>query len=190
MLSEPELDALAKDIAAHGLREKIVLRRKGDQPDGARCLLLDGRNRFLALQRLGWDIEPHTVVVSASDVPDQVAYVISRNILRRHLTKEQQADLIVKAITAMTDSATLAPWVPRDHSRARSGLYERSGACSGGRGRCEARHQQADDTAGPRESEDGARARAAGPRQGEERARAYKARAQGDRDGPGVFAPH
>jgi hypothetical protein len=44
-------------------------------------------------------------------VPDPIAYVISANIKRRHLTKKQQADLIVKAVE--TDSAKAARSVKR-----------------------------------------------------------------------------
>ena len=45
---------------------------------------------------------------------DPYAYVISKNIRRRHLTKQEQADLIVKVTSACTDPANLARSVKRD----------------------------------------------------------------------------
>src|SRR5262249_25871778 len=44
---------------------------------------------------------------------DPYAYVISKNIHRRHLTKEQQADLIVAVMKAGTDFTKLARSVKR-----------------------------------------------------------------------------
>ena len=115
MMADAELDDLAKDIKERGLLDKIVLWRPESD---AGLYLLDGRNRLAALERIGQPIEPHTTVLLREEVPDAAsaaAYVISRNIRRRHLTKEQQAELIIRAIkVTKTDDATLARPVPRD----------------------------------------------------------------------------
>ena len=94
MMSDDELATLGEDIKANGLKTKIVVH------DG---LLLDGRNRLEAMQRAGilegegltGDHRWSAFLDFYKD--DPVAYIISLNIHRRHLTKQQQADLIVAA---------------------------------------------------------------------------------------------
>jgi len=117
LLSEPDLEALAKDIKANGLRQPITLWK--ERPRG-QIFVLDGRNRLDALAR----VNPRAVAILREFVgtsananggacgggpgcsfdlimtSDPAAYVISINIKRRHLTKEQQAELIVKTIEA------------------------------------------------------------------------------------------
>ena len=118
MLSDVELDALAEDIRTNGLREPIVLWRVEDSSE--RSCILDGRNRMAALARLGVTFSPPgfdaefpggrtATVFRLCTTRDPAAYVISANIHRRHLTKEQQAELIVRTIEAgRNDSANLA----------------------------------------------------------------------------------
>jgi hypothetical protein len=121
LLSEPELTELVKDIADHGLKEKITLWRGSEEPNSP-LYLLDGRNRLAALKRAGRldleglePVDQYAVVLGPREVPDPAAFVISKNIRRRHLTKEQQAKLILKAVEAtMADSAKVARSVPRD----------------------------------------------------------------------------
>ena len=98
MMSPPELQQLAADIKAHGLRHPPILWEDSKN----KLWLIDGRNRLEALallERQGhgpWDgsaeIDYH--------IKDPVAYIISTNIRRRHLTQKQQAELIVKTIAA------------------------------------------------------------------------------------------
>ena len=75
--SEDELRALADDIADHGLREPIVT-LEGQ--------ILDGRCRYLACKMAAVDplFESHVG-------DDPIAYVLSRNFHRRHLTQPQRA---------------------------------------------------------------------------------------------------
>lgn len=87
MMKDDELACLGGDIAANGLRETIKFR--ADE-------LLDGRNRMEAMQRAGMKAGPRDMETLPDSV-DPVAYVISANINRRHLTKQQKADLIVAA---------------------------------------------------------------------------------------------
>src|SRR5262245_9542417 len=115
MQSDEELDALGKDIEKNGLTEPIGLVRLGKlvpvdgMPGATRepMAIIDGRNRLAAMHRVGFDLKScavkWTVVNSRGHYPpdfDVAAYVIAKNIRRRHLTKQQQADLIVKAVKA------------------------------------------------------------------------------------------
>lgn len=76
------LDALREDIRQHGVREPIVML------DGA---ILDGRNRYVCARDLGIE---YPVVEYAGD--DPLAYVVSLNLLRRHLNESQRASAAAK----------------------------------------------------------------------------------------------
>jgi DNA adenine methylase len=81
LLPPGELAALADDIKANGQRDDIV------RLDG---LILDGRDRWLACQDAG--IQPRERDYDpARDGPDPVAFVVSANIRRRHLSAAQRA---------------------------------------------------------------------------------------------------
>jgi hypothetical protein len=116
LMEGAEFDELVADIKAHGLREKIDL-YKGQ--------IIEGRNRYLALRRLGIDpsadpskyfrkaIYAHTVggeIASHEQSNDDRAraYVISKNIHRRHLNAEQKRDLIAKLLKAQPDKSNNA----------------------------------------------------------------------------------
>jgi hypothetical protein len=77
LLKGPALNALVKDIEAHGLREPIVLYEDK---------ILDGRNRYLACQSLG--IEATTQQYLGDD---PIGFVLSVNLHRRHLDASQRA---------------------------------------------------------------------------------------------------
>lgn len=81
-MSEEELTALRDDIEHNGLVEPIVL---------LEGKVLDGRNRYTASMMLG--IEPATVEY---DGDDPLAYVISKNMARRHLDTSQRAMVAAK----------------------------------------------------------------------------------------------
>ena len=81
-LAPAELAALASDIKEHGLREPITTYR------GA---ILDGRNRLKACGVAG--VEPRFFEYEGED---PVAFVVSRNMFRRHLTLEQRATAAAK----------------------------------------------------------------------------------------------
>jgi hypothetical protein len=78
MLPEGELAELAESIRANGLRQAVVV-----TPDG---LILDGRNRAAACERIG--IEPETVVYDGDDLAE---YVIDANITRRNMSTGARA---------------------------------------------------------------------------------------------------
>ena len=103
MMSDEEIDDLAADIKKHGLSRPIVfyLTTKPGTRDATSMRLLDGRNRMEALERIGQPVtECMKEYVSDLDPVDPVAYVVGANIKRRHLTKTQQAELIVAAVNA------------------------------------------------------------------------------------------
>ena len=118
MLPEDELRKLGEDIAANGLKEPIALFRADDDVDAKRTCILDGRNRLAAIVLVGLKIDPEWPRSGFPQVRwihrDPEVYVISKNIRRRHLTKEQQADLIVKVMKTQTDFAKVARSVKRN----------------------------------------------------------------------------
>jgi DNA modification methylase len=77
-LNDTELRELADDITANGLQNPIVI--LDDK-------ILDGRNRFAACKLAG--VKPRFVKWEGSGSP--IAWVISQNLVRRHLTASQRA---------------------------------------------------------------------------------------------------
>lgn len=70
-----EFDRLVQDIKEHGLLEPIVL--INDQ-------ILDGRNRYMACQKAG--VKPKFEEYLGNGA---LEYVVSKNVTRRHLSKDQ-----------------------------------------------------------------------------------------------------
>jgi len=88
-ISEEDFGKLAADIKLHGLHQPIV-RYQGQ--------ILDGNNRYRACELAGIKAE------FAADFPGDDAaarnYVISANIHRRHLSREQRAEIIAMLLKA------------------------------------------------------------------------------------------
>jgi hypothetical protein len=86
MMDEAALAELAADIKAESQREPILLW------EGK---IIDGRNRYEACKLAG--VEP---VFKKIEFPggeaEALAYVVSRNLKRRHLTRPQRDGVIVK----------------------------------------------------------------------------------------------
>src|SRR4051812_48742255 len=100
MMSGDELDELAKDIAENGFQQPLIF---------LAGQLLDGRNRVAALHRvsnegrrdeLAADIMEGRSSVYFASHEDPIAYVVSSNLRRRHLTAEQKRDVITKLLKA------------------------------------------------------------------------------------------
>ena len=88
MMSDEELAALGADIKANGQSIPIIIWND---------MLIDGRNRMEAMERVGIVDQARLETFACDDpVPD----IISLNLRRRHLTKQQQAALIVAALAA------------------------------------------------------------------------------------------
>jgi ParB-like chromosome segregation protein Spo0J len=88
LMEGPDFEALVADIREHGLQQPIVR-----HPDGS---ILDGRNRFLACQRLGLPC-PHVQWTGESGT--EIHYVVSVNMHRRHLTAAQRAMIATEIAT-------------------------------------------------------------------------------------------
>ena len=115
MMSDEDLESLAADIKANGLKHPIVLQHTADTTKEE--ILLDGRNRLEAMERAGVErwIDKHYLT------GDPVAHIISLNIHRRHLTKAQQAALIVAAIKAGAEASRQNGEVPKRHAKGKAG---------------------------------------------------------------------
>ena len=85
LLADEELRNLAADIKEHGLNHPIVLDKNR--------VLIDGRNRLAACNLAG--VEPSFTTLA--DGVDPIAFILSENIYRRHLSKGQQAMTVVMA---------------------------------------------------------------------------------------------
>jgi hypothetical protein len=103
MMSEEELRALGEDIKKNGLREGVALL------DGK---LLDGRNRLEAMEAVGIKLTTGNGQIEWAKIPsrnvkgsDPIAFVISKNIHRRHLTADQKRDVIAKLIKATPEKS-------------------------------------------------------------------------------------
>lgn len=100
MMSNDELDVLAADIKANGVTSPISF---FVETDGT-LTVADGRNRLEALERIGLTLTPCAIERIDPTLIDPVAYVIGKNILRRHLSKQTQANIIVAAHKAAAEA--------------------------------------------------------------------------------------
>jgi ParB-like chromosome segregation protein Spo0J len=106
-LSDTELRDLAADIETNGLHEPVAIVH---DCAAQRWLILDGRNRLAALELLGRTTCPNTPgndiyqSVGGDDF-DPYAYVLSKNIHRRHLTADQRRELIAKILKAKPEAS-------------------------------------------------------------------------------------
>ena len=98
MMSDEDLRVLGEDIKANGLKQPIIV---WDDDDG-RTFLIDGRNRLEAMARAGIEVGRCDQRLNLDD--DPVSAIIGLNIHRRHLTKQQQADLIVTVHKAAAEA--------------------------------------------------------------------------------------
>lgn len=87
MLDDEAIQELADDIAKNGLRNPIVI----DQDDQ----ILDGRNRAAACAIAG--VDPVFEPFIGTD-EEKLAFVVSANVHRRHLTTSQRASVAAKLL--------------------------------------------------------------------------------------------
>jgi hypothetical protein len=102
-LDDPVMDgerlaALAEDVRARGLLEPVVLYE---------AKVLDGRNRLLACRMA--KVAPRFATWSPSDGVTPHEFVASRNLHRRHLTREQWVARIRKLAERITQEVQVAP---------------------------------------------------------------------------------
>ncbi len=141
-LDGPAFAALKADIAANGLRENITLWQ------GA---VIDGRNRFRALVELG-ELTPEGEPTSSERFKfqyfsewsrsypetDLVAFVVSKNLHRRHLNESQRAVIAARL-------ATMGQGRPASAQAARSAVAEQEPAHVARSAVAEQESSQADD---------------------------------------------
>jgi ParB-like nuclease domain len=116
-MSETELRELADDIEKHGLSEPITLYQPDSTEDPQ---LLDGQNRLDALELLNrirfhdpneWSdgsidlLGDDFLTIGDYSPVDPYAYVLSKNVHRRHLTAEQRRELIAKVLKAKPEAS-------------------------------------------------------------------------------------
>lgn len=80
MLAPAQFEALKADVAANGLRSRVVVDLDG--------YILDGRNRRMVCIELGIEDVPKVLDLPANNL---LAWVVSKNLHRRHLTARQRA---------------------------------------------------------------------------------------------------
>jgi hypothetical protein len=96
LMEGAEFDELVADIKTHGLRCSIITY------DG---MILDGRNRYNACLKAG--VEP-AAQEGDGNILDPVAFVISANIHRRHLSAEDKRKLIADVLRARPERSNNA----------------------------------------------------------------------------------
>lgn len=87
MMRASEFAELVHDIKENGLREPIVVHEKA---------ILDGRNRYRACRKAG--VEP-SLETFAGD--DPLKFVISKNLVRRHLKDSQRAFIAANLVSTV-----------------------------------------------------------------------------------------
>lgn len=110
-MSDAELRELGEDIKKRGLQTPIAILVSEDRTER----LLDGISRLDAMEMVGLsvvvDAELNSEVVATQTVAgniDPVAYVLSANVHRRHLTREQKAALIDRVLKAKPEQSNRA----------------------------------------------------------------------------------
>ena len=95
LIGDDALSDLADDIKLHGLLEPCWLNRDG--------VLLDGRNRIRACQIAG--VKPR---FREYDGTDEVGFIVSLNLRRRHLNEDERAFLAVGLIPLYEEQGRVA----------------------------------------------------------------------------------
>jgi hypothetical protein len=119
-MNKAELEELGKDIKKRGLQSPVTIITDAD--GGER--LLDSINRLDSMEMVGLPIvkdgELNPELVQTHNVAGNVdprGYVLSANLLRRHLTNEQKTELIAKLLKLEPNQSnrTIAKQVKADH---------------------------------------------------------------------------
>ena len=130
MMSDEELDELGEDIKANGLNVPLSFCWVETGTPAAHRVLIDGRNRLEAMERVGIQLRVrnsglpeslHGKETANTIDGDPVALIIGLNVHRRHLTKQQQADLIVAAHKARLRNLAKLAKCPKRHVKGKTG---------------------------------------------------------------------
>lgn len=98
LMNEEEFKAFVEDIKVNGMIELPV--RWTDER--GRTYLLDGRNRMNAAEILGIEVKFQDYFLDDIDPED---YVISANVHRRHLSREEKRAIIIESIKKDPDAS-------------------------------------------------------------------------------------
>jgi ParB-like nuclease domain len=90
MMDDAALRELADDIRAHGVHDPIVLHEEK---------ILEGRSRHAACMIAGVEPSEFCKPFDSESMGEPLAYVISKNLIRRHLTESQRAMIAAKLAT-------------------------------------------------------------------------------------------
>ena len=141
-LPEEVLRVLGEDLKAHGLLHPIYIFREAVSRGRSKYSLLDGVSRLDAMElvgidfeidcndRLGWAVTPGRTAcrapmsITIAHV-DPLAFVLSVNLHRHHLTVEQKRDLIAKVLKARPSKSN--PHAGMIHPYVAAGRVEKSG---------------------------------------------------------------
>jgi hypothetical protein len=96
LMEGAEFDALVADIKTRGLCERIIVY------DGA---ILDGRNRYRACLAAGVKPTIERYEKGCPELKDPVVWVISRNIHRRHLKREDKIRILAELVAAQPEKS-------------------------------------------------------------------------------------
>jgi N6-adenosine-specific RNA methylase IME4 len=114
LIEGAEFDALVADIKANGLHDPITLL------DGT---ILDGRNRYRAC--LNAEVAPR---FEEFEGPDPVAFVVSKNVARRHLDESQRSIAAARIATLQKGGNQHSEGLPIGRSSTLLNVSERSTA--------------------------------------------------------------
>ena len=139
MMEETELEELADDIKANGLRTGITIwGKKPDQPDKELPVLIDGRNRLDAVAQAGMlavNNHGHLCIRTSDDTGQGLRLIkynyregdphkLSRslNVIRRHLSPETKRRLIAELLqqNPQQSNRAIAKAADDDHRRVAS----------------------------------------------------------------------
>lgn len=95
LLEGKAFEELCQSIERNGLLHQIVVDRDG--------ILLDGRNRFLACEKVG--VHRGKSIVFGGGPEAQLDYIADVNMVRRHLTAKQRKDIAVDMVPLYADAA-------------------------------------------------------------------------------------
>jgi hypothetical protein len=112
LLEGADFDDLVADVRAHGVREKIVLYQDK---------ILDGRNRYCACLAAG--VEPEFEDYTGDN---PLAYVVSLNLKRRHLSQSQRAMVAAKLATLRSGDNQYSEGLPIGRSSELLNVGDRS----------------------------------------------------------------
>jgi hypothetical protein len=101
MADASEYAGLRESIRQHGVREPVTL-----YDDGSGLKILDGRTRVKGGIEVAYEWRPENFRVFTGTPAEAALYVYEMNSLRRHLSKEQKEQFVLKLLAKYPDMAS------------------------------------------------------------------------------------